>query len=166
MCPFSLRLLFQVLGWAYLTGCLSEGEKKHINLAETSYLMSLRSHIALIFLPFTFLVEVFPWVESIFKAFCFHPPRTYALVTFHKGTGQITLKSKPKPKPMASLFQENVRTSRSPAVMEFGLNVKGSQSQWAGVQTWEPGLMSSLLSFNSKSIDCMIFHPGAHSRMC
>lgn len=54
---------------------------KHINLVETSYLVSLRSHIALIFVPFTFLLEVFPWVEGIFKAFGFHTPRIYALVT-------------------------------------------------------------------------------------
>ena len=51
---------------------------------------------------------------------------------------------------MAPSYQENARTQRSPVVMGFGLNTKGSQSQWAGVQAWKPGIMGSLFHFNSK----------------
>lgn len=63
--------------WVYLTS----QAVKHTTLVETFYLISLRSHIALILFipPFTFLLEVFPWVESIFKAFCLPPPRICAL---------------------------------------------------------------------------------------
>lgn len=61
----------------------AKGEKKHINFVETFYLMSLRSHVALIFFffytTFHFPVWGFPWVEGILKAFCFHSPRIYAL---------------------------------------------------------------------------------------
>lgn len=58
------RLSLQVLGGPYLTGYLSKG-KKHINLVETSYLMSLKSHIALIFFFSFFFYLSLPWLRFL-----------------------------------------------------------------------------------------------------
>lgn len=57
----------------------------------------------------------------------------------------MTSQTKPKPKQMVPLPQENARTCRSPMVMGFCLNVKGYQNQQAGIQAWEPGIMGFLL---------------------
>lgn len=52
ICQFSFRSTFQVLGLSCFTDRLSEGgeKKEHINLVETSYLMSSRPYVTLIFL--------------------------------------------------------------------------------------------------------------------
>lgn len=65
----------------------AKGEKKHINFVETFYLMSLRSHVALIFfffiLPFTFLFEVFLGWKASWKPFAFILPGSMLWLLMH-----------------------------------------------------------------------------------